>query len=391
METLQPEPDAEITETGRVAETIRQDLKSRGMIPIQMVQDGGVIDFVKPRSQEANLNDPYTGEDARLEQTLEISRRPFCIIFAAHPEKRDVVLKARTKEDQSKRAANEIDFLKFIAPVLTSLMSESGRNVTNKVRFPSLIDSRKGDPPTLCLENYIKGRISGSIHQANPEILSEEDIDELITFIRFFQDELSADKIEEISPESEFPRVDVYDKYKGDFNRRKDDLELLIGRDAVDQMESILVENEERIRNWRTVFGSCDINPANIIKTQSGELALIDWERAGFTNSSAYEYGFLFATLWSNPDLQQKFLQKACQINQDDPEFKEKFRVDFLFNRGSGELLNYWKKALEIADTEEEREICHRAINRLSALIKDAVSKSGIWAEDMLESDKESR
>jgi hypothetical protein len=122
METLQPEPDAEIagiatepniaTEMGRVAETIKRDLKSRGMIPIQMIQNGGVIDFVKPRSQEASLNeDPYTGEDARLEQILETSRRPFSIIFAAHHEKRDVVLKARTKEDPEKRAASEIDFL----------------------------------------------------------------------------------------------------------------------------------------------------------------------------------------------------------------------------------------------------------------------------------------
>jgi hypothetical protein len=263
-------------------------------------------------------------------------------------------------------------------------MSESGRNITNKVRFPSLIDSRKGDLPTLCLENYIEGRVTGGIHQANPEILSEEDIEEIVKFIRFFQDELSAERIGEISPESEFPRVDVCDKYKGDFDRRKNDLESLFGSNLVDQMGSILLESEERIRGWHTVFGSGDINPANIIKTQSGELALIDWERAGFTNNSAYEHGFLFATLWSNPDLQQKFLQKACQANQDDSEFKEKFRVDFLFNRGSGEL-DYWKRALEIANTEEEIETCHKAIDRLSALIKDAISKSGIWTEDRIE------
>lgn len=386
MENLRPEIGAEATgietEKINIVNAIRQDMESRRLVPIQMIQQGGLIDFVKSRATETELNgNPYTGEDARLEELLETSKRPFCIIFAAHPDKGDVVFKARTKEDPRKSAENEINFLNDVAPVLMSLMSENGRLAANKIMFPTLLDAKKGEPPTICLENFIEGNLVGSIHRADPNVISEEDVAEIVAFIRFFQNELSTEKIKQISPESEFPTLHVFDNYAGVLERRRQVLEPVIGKDMIDHMQLFLTENEETIRNYGSVFGSCDINPANIIKTQTNQLALIDWERAGFTDNSAQEYGFLFVSLWSNPRLQEMFLHEACKMNADDPEFMEKFRIDFLYNRGSGELY-FWKKALDVAADEGERAMCLEAIERLSQLLQDAVNKKGIWSED---------
>jgi len=201
--------------------------------------------------------------------------------------------------------------------------------------------------------------------------------------MRFFQDQLDYEKVKQTAPEANFPVVDVCKNYLGDFSRRREKLESCLGRELVDAMEAILRKNEDLIRGGRAVFSSRDINSANIIKTKSDQLVLIDWERTGFVNNSAFEYGFLFADLFSNPELQAKFLEAAKKVNKDDPDFLEKFRSDFLFNRGSGELC-YWLTASENASSQEEQKICHDAITKFSELLKAAITKSDIWAEEPL-------
>lgn len=97
-------------------------------------------------------------------------------------------------------------------------------------------------------------------------------------------------------------------------------------------MESILESKQQFIQNGQKIFAARNINLSNIIKTESGDLALIDWEKCGFANNPAADYGFIFTSLWSNPDLQDRLLLKACEANKNHPNFREKFRIDFIFN-----------------------------------------------------------
>lgn len=397
METPRPGPE-DITNRenvesnvsmNNIAEKIKEDLACERMVPIQLIQNGGVIDFIKPRSAEASLNEnPYTGEDARLEQILEIADRPFCIILAAHPQEREVILKVRTREDPEHSARNEINFLKSIAPIIANAMLVEGHRLSNRIRFPRLIKSREEEVPTLCLENYFQGRATGSIHRADIEVLTEQDIEDIADFIDFFQSERVQIEIAKVLGDTGRKLLDFFGKYSDYLSRHREKLISCVGEDHVNSMNTILSDRQNFIQSGPKIFAARDINPSNIIKTESDELAMIDWERCGVTNNPATEYGFLFVSLFSAPELQEKLLRKIKLAHQDDPDFFERFRLDFIFFRGTGEL-NYWLNAQMIAESDAEREICQDAIERLSQLMRDAIDKSGIWSEDETKPDKE--
>lgn len=97
-----------------------------------------------------------------------------------------------------------------------------------------------------------------------------------------------------------------------------------------------------------------------------------------------------FTTLWpeqgenGEQGLQEKYFRYSVVLNKDIPDYLEYARLDFIFNRGSGEL-NYYLEEIEklkekgVDEKDAYFQECVTARDTLGTLLKAAVIKDGIW------------
>ena len=352
--------EVELGERQKVMETIYADMQEVGVFPARLIQGGKVIDLVIEENTGASPG------------------RPFMIFEVAHPdpEIRYLIYKVRIEEDPDQGAKNETIFLERLAPWLMERMPPE---LAAKIRLPTLRASRQEGNNPFCLEEYLEGRIAGGIHDTNIEVLDTEDIDKIAEFIHFFQDNLSTDQVRSLAPEMNLPPMSIVERYSRYLTAAAEGVKAALGNDFYERVLSLLEEKREFLEQARLVFAAGDINPSNIIKTKDGQLGLVDWERVRLINSPVLDYDFMFVDLWNAPELQRRFFEHILELNQDDPDFRERMRLDFLFFRGTGEL-NYWWDQLEAAQTEEEKQTASKAVAIYSRMLQDAVEKRDFWA-----------
>jgi hypothetical protein len=172
----------------------------------------------------------------------------------------------------------------------------------------------------------------------------------------------------------------LQDKYHYDLPHRQTSLIETLGQDRVDQLKRYLDSPEvtQLINRQPMKLTLADIQPSNIIK-RNDRLSLVDWERISKTNNPAENYGLLFTTLWSNPELQIAYYQQVMELNQHNSEFAELFRLDFLYNRGTGEL-TYWHQQSLVAKTAQELDLYLEAEQQLASMVNQALYQQGVWS-----------
>lgn len=342
-----------------IHEAILADLGAYGVYPEALIQGGKDFSDLAPRATE------------------EIRDRPFLImqVVASNGEKQ--IYKRRMGDDLRGSASNESFFLQNIVPEITEQLPEHLKDV---IRFPDL-KGRHVDQQSL-VEEYFPGKIMGDVHKASADLFTSADLHAIADVIKIIQ--TNGGKWTE-DPNLHFKgsiERKAYEKYKPDLQKREKGLRATLGDENYEQLV-LLIEKEKELLSSDGVFlAAGDIQSSNIIKMDNGQLGMIDWERINLTNSPALDYGFMYAVLWNNPQLQEEYLQYALSQNQDKPNFKEYFRLDFLFNRGTGEL-NHWWERLQAAQVPEEKAECESAIERYKSLLGNAQNYKGIWGDNL--------
>ncbi len=288
------------------------------------------------------------------------------------------IYKRRIGDDPRDSANNESFFLQNIAPEIVNQLPE---NLKNVVRFPNLkgrhIDQRS------FLEEYFEGKLMGNVHKADSDLLTSSDLRAIADTIKMIQ--IHGDKWIR-DPNLHLKKSDeakVYQKYLQDLQHREKGLKEILGIQSYDELSQLLEDKKDLLLKERVFLAGSDIQGSNIIKIENRQLGMIDWERLNLTNNPALDYCFMYAVLWDSPSLQEEYLRYVLSQNQDIPNFKEYFRLDFIFNRGTGEM-NYWLRQLQDAQTQERKSECEKAIGRYRSLVKDAIDKRGVWVDNGL-------
>jgi hypothetical protein len=125
-------------------------------------------------------------------------------------------------------------------------------------------------------------------------------------------------------------------------------------------------------------------------KDANGKKWLFERERCTHSPNPASDMVAFFTTLWpeqgenGEQGLQEKYFRYSVVLNKDIPDYLEYARLDFIFNRGSGEL-NYYLEEIEklkekgVDEKDAYFQECVTARDTLGTLLKAAVIKDGIW------------
>lgn len=334
------------------------DLRSYGVSPVAVIQGGKEFNDFAPRT------------------TQEIRDRPFLVMqVSANDSGETQIYKRRIGDDPRGSANNESFFLQNIAPEIMEQLPEHLRNV---ILFPNL-KGRHADQRSF-VEEHFPGVIMGDIHRAKSYLFTSSDlhaIADVIKIVQTYGEKWIGDPNLNLKGPSERK---VYEKYKPDLQRREKGLRSTLGDNEYEELELLLEEEKELLLSEEVFFAASDVQGSNIVKMENGQLGMIDWERVNATNNPALDYCFMYAVLWDNRELQEEYLRYVLSQNQDKPNFKEYFRLDFIFNRGTGELNHWWNK-LQVAQTPEEKAECEQAIGRYMSVVGDAMSKKEVWAD----------
>jgi hypothetical protein len=322
--------------------------------------------------QDGTQNDLYHNPDIKLPEN-----RWVIVIRAAHPDKniQEVIFKMRfgdPKNDPRNSEVNEMYFVRDAIPVIQAALSPALRQ---KIRFTNIV-AMHPEMRSFISHPVFEGALAGGIHMINPyskDLLTEATaICDVLTTIRNIGPELLQNSHFTFSPKD--TRVRIFNKYSADLEGRRKILISHFGTDFVARLEQLLNENKTLLTNSEEYFIAGDTNPSNWIRNPDGTLCLFDWERMGKTNNPAYDYGFLFTDLWNVPRIQDQVFNHIISTN---PDILEPFRMDFIFNRGTGELV-HWLGTRDYA-TGGQQQWAKQAIFRLTQLLYEAVNYNGIW------------
>lgn len=344
-----------------VLENVLADLRAYEVSPVAIIQGGKEFSDLAPRA------------------TAEISNRPFLVIQVLNNAGEKQIYKKRMGEDPRDSAKNEALFLQNIVPEIVKQLPEHLKNI---IRFPNF-EGRHPDAKSL-LEEYLEGKIMGSVHKASTELFSSSDLQAIVDVMKIIQT-VGGKWIDD--PNFHFkapPERKAYGKYALDLQKREKGLRSAPGNENYERLGLLLKEKDGLLSSEGTFLAASDIQASNIIKMENGQLGMIDWERINVTNNPALDYCFIYAVLWDNPQLQEEYLRYAILQNQDRTNFKEYFRLDFIFNRGTGELSHWWNQMQE-AKTPDEKKECEKAIERYTSLIGEAMDKKGAWADNQIQ------
>jgi hypothetical protein len=319
---------------------------------------------------------------AELQQGIvRESADPYCVALVERvgAGKQLAIYKAFIRQGFLPHAAeHEILFLQYLAPQVLAKLSSLPQT---KVHFPQLYNcslARKS-----LLQEYCQGQLIGTLRYIDPQVLEESDIPTIIDVIDSIKSlPLESDVMRSlVSDQLALTDIDVIAKYNFDLPNRAAKLSQALGQPVVDCLNKVLrdLTNTHLFKNQSMQFTAHDIQPSNIIK-RNGQLCFIDWERLCRSNNPAMDYTFFYASLWNSPTLQSMYLQQVLQRHQDQANFKELIRHDFLFNRGTGELA-YWIDRRSQEPDKPEIERAEAAIQALSLQVKAALAKQGQWAD----------
>lgn len=353
------ENNPEMPESERMVAEIYADMREFKVSPVSLIQGGAITNYVRP--------DVLGAEQGR----------PFTIFEVASRVNQKLIYKAKVKEDTRCSATNEISFLSDIAP---ALQAEMPMEIRDGIRFPRVEASKSEVLPTALLMEKMEGVETGGVHEASPGVLTKNDLDNIIQFIKTFQSKGTAKIIQKFIDPGKLRKQKVIDTYLREIKNREPLLRPFLGDEYFEKIMGLLDEKREFLSGDDQVMAAGDINPSNMIKDPKGRLCFIDWERIKMTNSLAYDYTFLYATLFSDPELQAYFREQAVLANAENPDFPESLRCDYIFDRGSGEL-SHWLQQAKEASTEEERTKATKAVESFRQQLIDAIDKKGIWAE----------
>lgn len=354
----QKEPSIQKEGISEISKVVLEDLRRYGVSPVAIIQGGGEFNNLAPRASE------------------EIRDRPFLVMEVKSNSGERQIYKRRIGDDPRNSASNESFFLQVIAPEIAQQLPE---HLKPLIRFPNL-KGRHVDQRSF-IEEYFDGVVMGNVHKASSDLFTSYDIHaiaDVIKIIQTYGGKWIGDPNLHIKG---YIERRVYEKYKPDLQRREKGLRSTLGDKDFEELAQLLEKEKELLESDDVFFAASDVQGSNIIKIENGQLGMIDWERINVTNNPALDYGFMHAVLWDNPQLQEEYLRYALLQNQDRPNFKEYFRLDFIFNRGTGEL-NHWWGQLQGAKTLDEKTECERAIARYKLLLKDAVNKKGVWEDN---------
>lgn len=358
-ETTQKEPpQAKESDHDKNLRAVFEDLDNFGVKPIAVIQGGQEFDDLAPRANQ------------------EIRDRPFMIMEIEDKKREKQIYKRRIGDDPRESANNESFVLERILP---EIMAQLLGNLKNIIRFPVLKGRHVSQRSFV--EEYFKGKIMGDVHKASTDLFTVNDLHVIADVIKAFQvhgGKWIGDSGLRLKEPAERK---AYGKYKPDLEKREKGLRATLGDETYERLMPLLEEKKEFLSRENDFLAAGDIQASNIIKMDNGQLGMIDWERINATNNPALDYCFMYAVLWDNPELQKEYLQYALSQNQEMPDFKEYFRLDFIFNRGTGEL-HHWLGQLQGAKTPDKKLECERAINRYKTLVTDAIDKKGVWADN---------
>lgn len=346
-------------ETARteIHKAIFADLGAYGVYPTALIQGGKEFSDLAPRA------------------TAEIRNRPFLIMQVADSNGESQIYKRRMEDDPRESANNESFVLQSILP---KIMAQFPQQLRDIIRFP-VLRGRHADQRSF-VEEYFQGKIMGDVHKASSDLFTVNDLHAIADVIKIIQAQGGkwiADPNLHLQGTTERK---VYEKYKPDLQRRETRLRKTLGNEKYEQLMLLFKDQETLLSSEKVFLAAGDIQASNIIKMENGQLGMIDWERVKATNSPALDYCFMYAVLWENPQLQEEYLQYVLSQNQDIPNFKEYFRLDLIFNRGTGEL-NHWWDQLQEAKTPDEKAECEKAIERYTFLLGNAMDKKGVWGD----------
>lgn len=344
---------------------IMADLKESGVFPITVIQGGGAL--------QVDINF-YSGD------SVEQTKRPFTVLkvtdIGEDSLDNSMIYKLGPEKGDKSGSRNEVIFLRDVAPSVHANLDEPTKV---SVDLPKVYHSRVDqDQPNFVIEEEFKGEITGGIHESRPEILNEDDLQTLTNFI----DQFNKNTDDGLLSQSglNISEVQAYDRYKEKSEHWSGTLFSSFGFDYVQKLKELLESAKTKFEAQPMRINNGDINTSNIIKQENGKLGLYDWEKILKINDPSADYAFLFANLWNQPELQEKFLTMAIENNKQDENFQELFRVGFACYRGLGEL-DYWINRRKNAETSEEETNADNAVIRLSGLVKDAIDGVGIWAK----------
>lgn len=339
------------------------DMADCGLTPVKCIQGGTLVD----------VYDESIGAE---------SGRPFMVFLCAKPEEQGArlrysIFKTRTEPDPNKDGLKEIIFLDEIAPWLqVQLPSE----LDGKVVFPEVRSKSKlGAESTFIEEDFIQGKICGNAFEVHPGVMTREHVDTVVGFLKHFHQELTLENLREVP--LCFDRNSAYGNYEGYMNWEENPLSGLIGEEYYAKMRGILESNKTLIDEAPLQFNANDINPGNLVLQEEGKVGFVDWERAYACKDPARDYTYLFADLWNNPKMQEYYFHKVMDANKDTPNFKEYFRLNFLFSIAAAPINHFWWKMAELKPGDPELEKCRQAVRRTCQLVVDAVDQKGIWAD----------
>lgn len=324
-----------------------------------------------------NVYDLELEEERFFKEVSKHREQRFWVFEGAHPEERSLLFKIRIGKDPYHEVANEISFYQDIKPYLERNISEQTKEL---IEIPELKIGSKKDK--YLITSFADGELAGDIYELKSEEVNSAQLGALIDFIKAVED-INFEKLNELSPEIQLEEAtNPIEIYPQKLEARKERLEKILGKEYYQKMEALLPQKLDILRRPATIFSNHDINTSNIIVTRQGKLSLIDWERLKKVHDHATAYGFLYVNLWSNPELQDRFLEKVLEKNKDNPNFKEHLRLELTFFRLSGIMSQYYYPKIENKDLpKNEREKARKAVERLSYLQKQILDKKGIWSD----------
>ncbi|TRZ78401.1 hypothetical protein D4R87_00765 [bacterium] len=116
------------------------------------------------------------------------------------------------------------------------------------------------------------------------------------------------------------------------FDKFSHSVENLITTEEINKARDILLQSRDILDNSTTVLAHGDLHPGNIIldeKDSPPSVTLIDWAGVQI-NNCVYDIAFLWTTLSSSPDIQNKLIQEFKKTVSDDIDFDKLFNLDLL-------------------------------------------------------------
>lgn len=351
-------------EARRFGQEISEDLRRYNLEPLAVLQGGTV----------------YADVYAPSSDTPDVTNRPFVVLKVRNDtdSARSYVYKTISSgdEDVERKMRNEAAFVARLAPLIQEVIPDSRQN---KIMMPGSFIAEENTGRSIIVEEFLEGNPIGGVHETYPEV-TEDDVFAIADFIHGFGT-LSLDTVRRTAPAVKLKQSRA-EGYRPNFDKWRGKLTDVLGYTSVSTAEELLEDSSDLVEGLPERFAAIDINPSNILKDTLGRLGMIDWERIAITRNPAFDYNFMYATLWQFPDLQEKYLRYVLQSNSDVPRFKDYMRVDFIFNRGFGELAYWYDIAYDKNRSTVDREKARQAIDSLKGLVTDAIDKRGSWADE---------